>query len=157
MTVFATAGARLYIGGVVADQDVDFDTSDFSGLSWIEVGGLTNLGEVGDSSDLITANIIALGRTKKAKGTNNAGTMSVVAAADYANQGQIELRAAQKTKSNYGFRLVFNDAPSGGSPSYRLFIALVMTARYQFNEANSVMNLMASLEVNSNLVEVDAQ
>lgn len=156
MTIFATAGSRLYIGEAIDDKDVDFVLADFNSQSWVEIGGLTNLGELGDTAELITANIIALGRTKKVKGTRNAGSMAIVAAHDAQNEGQQLLRSAEATENNYAFKLVFNDAPVDGTPSERQFIALVMGARNQFNEANSVMNLMGALEINSNLVQVEA-
>lgn len=156
MTIFATAGSKLYIGEAINDKDTDFIESEFAGQSWVEIGGLTNLGELGDTAELITANIIALGRTKKVKGTRNAGSMAIVAAHNALNEGQQILRTAEASEDNYAFKLEFNDAPVGGTPSQRLFIALVMGARNQFNEANSVMNLMGALEINSNLVQIEA-
>lgn len=156
MAIYPTNGSKLYIGNAVADTDDDLVDADFNAQSWVEVGGITNLGEVGDQSELIQANLISLNRTKKAKGTANAGSMAIVAAADWANTGQLALRAAAKTDDNYAFRLVFNDSPPGGVNSERKFIGLVMGSRYQFNEANNITNLMGAIEVNSNIVELDA-
>ena len=50
----------------------------------------------------------------------------------------------------------FNDAPAGGTPSERLFIAKVASQSEQYDTANSVMKLNLSLAVNSNVVRVDA-
>lgn len=154
--LFATSGSKLYIGNAVNDKDTDWVLGDFAGQSWVEIGGLTNLGEVGDQSELITANLISIGRTKKIKGTRNAGSMAIVAALDAQDEGQLAFRDAEKTKDNYAFRMIFNDAPVAGVPSQRYFVGLVMGARNQFNEANNVMNLMGTIEVNSNLVEIEA-
>lgn len=154
--LFPTNGMHIYIGGVVADQDDDFVANDFSGQSWLEIGGLTNMGEFGDQSELISANIIPINRTKKAKGSRNAGSQALVFAADYGDAGQVALRAAEKTDDNYAIRVVFNDAPAGGTPSERIYIALVMGARYAFNEANNFNALNVALEINSNIVEVQA-
>lgn len=156
MGVYAVNGARMYIGGAKLDKDTDFVEGDFAGESWVEIGGLVNMGEVGDSNDLITANLIAKNRTKKAKGTANAGSMALVAAADWNDEGQQAMRAAQKTSDNFAFKIVFNDAPPGGTPSERKFIGLVMGARNQFNEANSILNLASTIEVNSNIVPIEA-
>jgi hypothetical protein len=156
MSIFATAGSALYIGAAIDDKDTDFILSDFAAQSWVNIGGLTNLGELGDTAELITANLIALARTKKAKGTRNAGSMAIVAAHDAQDEGQVLFRAAELVENNFAFKLVFNDAPVGGTPSERYFIALVMGARNQFNEANNVMNLLGALEINSNIVMVEA-
>jgi hypothetical protein len=52
---------------------------------------------------------------------------------------------------------VLNDAPPAGTPSERLFIAKVMSQSEQYDAANSVMKLNASLGVNSNVVRVNAE
>lgn len=154
--LFATAGSKLEIGQALAFSGTDFTASDFAGQSWTEISGTTNLGSAGDTSELITSNHIGNARTRKAKGTRNAGSMEVIADLDYSDAGQIALIAAEKTKAAYAFRLVLNDAPVGGTPSERLFVALVMSAGEQYDEANSVMKLNATLEIDSNIVRVAA-
>lgn len=159
--IFATAGSRLYIGPAMAYLDVDLVEGDFpsagsSPEEWTEIGGVTNLGSAGDSSTLIDSTHLASARTRKAKGSRNAGSMEVVADLDYADAGQLAVIAAEKTKSTYAFRIVFNDAPVGGTPSERLFVALVMSAAEQYDEANSIMKLNATLEIDSNIVRVAA-
>jgi hypothetical protein len=154
--LFATAGTKLYIGPVKDFGGTDFIASDFNALAWTEVGGTTNLGSAGDTSQLITSSQIARARDRKMKGTRNAGSMAVVCDLDYADAGQIALIAAEKTNHTYAFKLVFNDAPAEGTPSERYFVALVMSAGEQFDEANSVQKLNATLEIDSNIVRVAA-
>ena len=154
--LFATAGSKLFIGSAKSFNGDDFDVSDFSSVSWTEIGGTTNLGSAGDTSELITSNHIGEARTRKLKGTRNAGSMQVVCDLDYADPGQLALIAAEKAKESYAFKVVFNDAPAGGTPSVRYFVALVMTAGEQWDEANSVMKLNATLEIDSNIVRVAA-
>ena len=69
---------------------------------------------------------------------------------------QIALLAAEKTIHDYAFRVVFNDAPAGGTPSERLFIGKVMSASEQLDQANNAMKLNASIAINSNVVRVAA-
>ena len=154
--LFATAGTKLYIGGAKAFSGADLTASDFEGESWEEIGGVTNLGSAGDTSELITSNQIGIARTRKRKGTRNAGAMEVVMDLDYSDAGQLDLIAAEATKNSYAFRLVFNDAPSGGTPSERLFVAYVMSVSEQYDEANSIMKLNSTLEIDSNIVRVPA-
>ncbi|MBN8998494.1 MAG: hypothetical protein J0H54_03645 [Rhizobiales bacterium] len=154
--LFATAGAKLHIGGALAFDGTDFSASSFSGQSWTEIKALSSLGSLGDAAEMISFNEIGAERTRKLKGTRNAGQMQIVAGLDYADPGQLALIAAEKTDATYAFRLVFDDAPSGGTPSERLFTALVISATEQLDEANSVVTLNATLEIDSNIVRVSA-
>lgn len=156
MTIYATNGARLYIGGPLANKAADFTTSDFSGQTWVEVGETEGLGSVGDTAAEITFDGIASSRTRRLKGTRNAGTMEVVCGIDSEDPGQIAVIAAEKTPDDYAFRLVLNDAPPGGTPSERMFIAKVASAAEAYDTANTVMKLNISLWVNSNVVRIDA-
>jgi hypothetical protein len=156
--LFATAGSKLCIGAAKAFTGTDFTDTDFTTGSptWTVIGGTTNLGSAGDTSELITSNHIAEARTRKLKGVRNAGSMQVVCDLDYADAGQLAVIAAEKTKETYAFKLEFNDAPVGGTPSARYFVALVMSAAEQWDEANNVMKLNITLEVDSNIVRVAA-
>lgn len=156
MPIFATAGAKLFIGGVLAQKSDDFVEADFSTESWTEIAHLESLGTLGDNANEVTFESIGENRTKRLKGTRNAPPMEVVCGIDYADAGQIALVAAEKEIHDYAFKVEFNDAPSGGTPSERLFIAKVGSASESLDTANSVMKLNASLWVNSNVVRVDA-
>lgn len=152
--LYATAGTKVSIGGPLAFNGTDFDASDFAGQSWVEIGGTKNLGSSGDTSQLITSDQVNAGRTRKLKGTRNAGSMTLVCDLDSADAGQIALLAAERVKESYAFKIEFNDAPVGGTPSIRYFVALVMAATEELNEASSVMQLNTTLEIDSNIVKV---
>lgn len=156
MTIYATNGAKLYIGGVMEDPGEDLAAADFTGETWVEIKETENLGTVGDTASEITFDGIGANRTRRLKGTRNAGTMEVVCGIDYADAGQIALLAAEKTPHDYAFRLVFNDAPAGGTASERMFIAKVASAAEALDTANSVMKLNATLWVNSNVARINA-
>lgn len=157
MTIYATAGSKLYIGGTKTQKSSDFVEADFTGETWVEIGELEGLGSVGDTSEAVNFTAInGGGRTKTVKGPRSAGTMELVCGIDPTDPGQIALIAAEKTIHDYAFKLVMNDAPAGGTPSERKFIAKVMSQSEQFDQANSVMKLNASLGVNSNVVRKDA-
>ncbi|MBN8998108.1 MAG: hypothetical protein J0H54_01615, partial [Rhizobiales bacterium] len=85
--LFATAGAKLYIGSALAFSGSDFIASDFAGQSWTEIGNLSNLGSFGDTSELITFSPLATRRVRKLRGTRNAGSMQIVAGMDSADPG----------------------------------------------------------------------
>ncbi|MCA0847197.1 hypothetical protein [Salipiger thiooxidans] len=156
MPVFATAGAKLYIGGALAAKPGDFVEGDFTGETWTEIKELESLGSFGDTATEVTFSSIGERRTKRFKGTRSAGTMEVVCGIDYADAGQLAAIAAEKTDNDYAFKLEFPDAPSDGTPSERYFIAMVGGASEQLDTANNVMKLNLSLWINSNVVRVAA-
>lgn len=158
MPFFATAGSKVYIGAALAMKSADFVEADFTTAlaSAVEIKGLDTIGSFGDTATAVTQPIIGEGRDKTVKGTRSAGNMELVAAIDYADPGQIALLAAEKTIHDYAFRVVFNDAPPGGTPSERLFIGKVMSANEQLDQANNVMKLNASIAINSNVVRIAA-
>lgn len=154
--LFATAGSKVYIGGVLAMKSADFILSDFNAQVWTEITGLDTIGTFGDTSAAITQPIIGEARDKTIKGTRNAGTLELVANINYADAGQLAAIAAEKTIHDYAFKIVMNDAPSGGTPSERYFIGKVMSAAEALNQANNAMMLNLSIAINSNVVRVAA-
>lgn len=154
MAIFATAGAKLYIGTALAAKSTNFIESDFASIAWKEITPLESIGSLGDTSSEITFDAISASRTQKLKGTRNAGNMACVAGIDYADEGQIAVLAAERTPHDYAFKLVFNDAPPGvgSTPSERKFVAKVMSASEQLDAANNVMKLNFSVAINSNIV-----
>lgn len=156
MPIFATAGSALYIGDEMSAPSGDVAESDFSAVTWTEIKPLESIGSIGDTSETVSINVIGVGRVQKIKGTRDAGTMQVVAALDYSDAGQAAVLAAEATPYNYAFRLVFNDAPAGGTPSERMFVAVVLSAAEQLDDANNVMKLNISLGVNSSIARIAA-
>ena len=157
MTIFATNGAKIYIGDTITLTAGDLTESSFSAQTWVEIKETENLGTFGDTAAEITFDAINTNRTRRFKGTRNAGNMELVCGIDYADAGQLALIAAEKTIHDYAFKVEFNDAPPGGTPSERLFAAKVASAAEALDAANSVMKLNATLWINSNVVRVDAE
>lgn len=140
----------------MAMPSADLSVSDFSGETWVQIKELETIGAFGDQSEAITFATIERAREQTIKGTRNAGTMELVAGIDYADAGQLALIAAEKQNGNYAFKIEFNDAPSGGTPSERYFAGVVMSAGEALDNANNVMKLNSSVAINSNIVRVAA-
>lgn len=155
--MFATAGSKFEIGPEMAFGGTDLTAAAFASTGWTEIGGTTDLGSgIGDTSAPITSNRVGEKRVRKMKGSRNAGQMTVVYDVDSADAGQIALIAAERSDKSYAFRLTLNDAPTGGKPSQRLFIAYVMTVAENFGQSDSVVQSSAQLEIDSNVVRVPA-
>lgn len=154
--IFATAGAKLYIGGPLSPKQTDFVLADFNAQSWVEVSWCENLGKVGDESAGIKFDSIGNARTQKLKGNKDAGMQQVVCGRDHTDEGQDNLIQAQATDFSYAFKLELDDATAGGTPSARYYIAKVQSASEQLDTANNVVKLNAGLDIDSNIVKVNA-
>jgi hypothetical protein len=112
--LFPVAGAKFFIGAAVnsVPDDADVDATDFASVSFTEVKGWQTMGAVGDAATLISEDIISSGRTLKAKGTRNAGSMQNNFIILPNDPGQIALIAAESTDYNYPFKIAFDDAPA---------------------------------------------
>lgn len=161
MALYSVAGCKFFIGGQMDDQAEDFVASDFTGETWVEVDGYMTMGDSADSAATITTAIINRGRDVKQKGTFNAEQRQDNFAFIPDDAGQLALVAASKTRNNYAFKIEFNDAATSPAspapqPSKQYFVGLVMSAVKAGGDANTVRQLNASIEVNSNYVDVAA-
>lgn len=155
--LYPVAGWKIHIGGTKPAQTSDFVAGDFSGESWTEIDGWSQMGSFGDAAQAITTALINRNRDVKQKGTANAGTMENVFAWVPGDAGQAALlaAAAPSVKDNYAFKVEASDT-GGSTPTIFYFIALVMGSQRQGGDANTIQNISATLEINSNVVEVAA-
>jgi hypothetical protein len=111
MPLYPVAGSRIFIGGApVSDKNSDFIASEFNSVTWTEIDGWSQMGPIGDTSQIITTTLINRGRDLKQKGTRNGGSMQNVFAKMDLDPGQIAVIAAEKTRFNYPIRVDLGDA-----------------------------------------------
>lgn len=155
MPITTATGTKFYIGPSVLDT-VD-TTSEFTGLTYVEVGLVETLGEVGDESSAVTFAALGDGRTRKAKGARDAGTMAVTVAHDPLDDGQLAMIAAEGTSLNYAIKMELPDKPNAtGTPTIQYFRGLVMSKRLNVGGNDNVIRRTFNLGVNSEIYEVPA-
>lgn len=158
--LYPVAGARIYIGAAAMDtQADDLDATDFASVSWTEIDGWTNAGAYGDAAEIIRTQLINRGRTIKQKGTRDAGQMSNQFAEINGDAGQEAMADAERSGDNFPFRVVYDDddpAVTGTSKTTHYFVGLVTSWRLAGGGANTVRMRDATIEINSNIVEVPA-
>jgi hypothetical protein len=156
MALYPVAGCKFWVStNPFAELAVDAVAGDYSAVTWIECKKWTQMGTFGDSSQLINTDLIGEGRTKKQKGTKNAGSMANVFANDAADPGQAKLLAASLSYSSYAFKVELNDKVTTVN-STRLMYGLVMTAQNVGGGANTVQTFNCTVEINSNIVATAA-
>jgi hypothetical protein len=144
MAISATAGSKLYIGGIRLAATTDIE--DFEALTWVEVKEITNLGSIGDTSQTITVDTVGEGRTRKLKGTRDSGDASITCAWDPLDPGQVAVRAAEKTSFDYAFKLEANDAADANdTKSVFYWHAKVMSASREQGGPNDVVTMAMTL------------
>jgi hypothetical protein len=153
MALYPVAGCKLWISNALfAELSTDVTHASFAGVTWVEVKKWTQMGAFGDASQLISTDLIGEGRTKKQKGTKNAGSMANTFASDVSDPGQIKLLAASQSYDNYAFKIELNDKTGAQTlNSVREFYGIVMTAQQAGGGANTVQTLNATVEINSNI------
>jgi len=83
--------------------------------------------------------------------------MSVVVGRDPLNAGQIAVRAAEKTKFAYAFKVEAADAlDANDTDSIFYFHALVQSAKENFGESDNVVRTNFNLGITTAIVEVPA-
>lgn len=112
MGLHPVAGARIFIGGAIADKNADFVASDFASQSWTEIDGWSSTGAIGDGASEIATDLINRGRTIVQKGTRRSPAMENRFAIVPGDAGQVALKAAERSKDNFAFKIEWNDAPT---------------------------------------------
>lgn len=155
MSLSATSGSKVFIGGVrLAATDT---AAEYAALTWVPIEQVENIGEFGDEAAQITFDDIGDGRTKKLKGSRNAGMLALVCGWDPMGAGQIAVRAAEKTSFDYAFKIEANDKlDANDTNSIFYFHAKVASARRVQGGANDVVKMNANLDITTEIVEVPA-
>lgn len=151
MTVFTTNGAKIYIGAAMDITSGTVAAADFTSQTFTQIKEVQSIGTIGDAANEVTFASLEDGRTRRFKGTRDAGTAELTCGLDAADAGQIALKAAEATSDNYAFKV---ELPDGSS---RLFAAMVGTAQEAVSEADNIITLTATLWINSNVVKVAAE
>ena len=155
MAITTTVGSILSIGGVRAPAT---DTSaEYAALTWVAVGEIENLGEIGDEAAAVTFRSIADARVRKLKGAYDAGTLGIVVGRDPLNAGQIAMKAGAATKFEYAFKIEAADKlDANDTNSIYYFGALIMSQRDNYGEADNVVRTTFNLGINTPIIEVVA-
>jgi len=155
MAVYASNGATFYICET-AQASEPANAAAYQALTWVKVGELESLGTFGDTSNEISWATLEDPRVRRFKGTRNAGTLEIVCGRDYGDDGQTAILTAEESDDEFAFKVLFNDAPSGGTPSERYFVAVVGAATETVDTADNIVKLNATLWINSKITRVAA-
>lgn len=155
--VVPVSGAKVYIGGVAATT-VDTIT-EFAALTYVEIAGISDIGNFGDTREVIEYNVIGEERTRKAGGTRNAGDMTLRMAFDAADAGQEDIVDAFEAAGDnaYGFKVEWDDKLTGsGTNTIAYFRGKVTANEVQMGGANNIVERNVTVAIDSPLYFVAA-
>lgn len=156
---FNTAfGSTLAISTTTTTSVTDTQ-GEFEALAYTAVGEIESLGDLGDSYQPVTFVSLADGRTRKLKGTADAGDLTVTVAFDSADAGQDLMRTALADQSGlYAFRVQVADGSSGSpsAPTTQFFLGRVMSGSINVGDANNVVRQTFGIGIDSAIILVDA-
>ena len=165
MGVGTASGARLFIGSPsqvvfpvpdspLSDIQVTALIAEFVQDSYIEVGEIEDMGEIGDEAETITFTSLQDGRVRKFKGPRDAGTTAIVVGRDITDEGQAAMEAAEGQTFDYNIKIELNDAITlGGDNTVQYFRAKVGSKRQNIGNASNIVRKTFNLLINSSIVE----
>ena len=112
----------LYVCATV--QNADINQTAFAALTWVEIGKIVTLPQVGFEANIISQNYVNTDFSTDAKGFKNGTATEVVVGRDMADAGQDILRTAADSRSKYAFKREYTDTATT-SPTIKYFRALV--------------------------------
>lgn len=100
------AGSAIYIGKKM-DYQTEYEAADFSGISWVKISQMTNVGDLGSEQAMVTQTVVDNNTTLYAKGVISFPIMTNTFAPVKGDAGQAAFAAAQRACEPYAFRIVW--------------------------------------------------
>lgn len=109
------AASKIFVCATA--QNSTLTEADYNSLTWVEIGGVGNMGETGKTTNILqypTWNDTVI---QKSKGLTDAGSPTLEVARNPSDAGQEILRTAGAVgnTNNYAFKILRADAPIGGT------------------------------------------
>lgn len=123
------AGGVLSIGTTMtATNQAQFESD-----TYLVINELSNMGEFGGASNILTFPVVSRQYNKKGKGSRNGGDPVVVVGRLADDPGQQAIRAAEQTNFTYNFKLEVPDAEGPGFTNTVIYFrAIVASSTMQF-------------------------
>lgn len=104
--VYTMANTKIFISENPVTGKLNVTPEDFQGITWIEMGGLFSVGELGGDQTINSYELINSDWVSKTKGTRDGGTMANVFIPLFLDPGQTKFREAiEDNCRKYAFRV----------------------------------------------------
>lgn len=157
-----TGALSTFSIGTTTDIDTSSSSAaitDFQNDTFQDVGEVSSVASFGNQFNEVTFTALGDSRTRKFKGSQDAGTIEVQAAFDSGDSGQTAMDDAHDDDSNdtYNFRVVLNDAEtSGGSGTAFYFFGKVMNRQVGDISNDNITQVTYTVAIDSDIFQEDA-
>lgn len=155
---FANTNAGKTLWVCSTPQEEDLDATEFAALTWVQVKGVGNHGETGDTTNILNYDTWDTEVTQKGKGITDAGNPDIELSRRPTDAGQVIMRTIAKTNLNYAFKVIGNDKPDNdpdSTPTIRYNRGIVVGPRNP-NGRNEDFDLeVFTLGLNQRQITVD--
>lgn len=149
------ADSKVSIGGVFTG-DPSLVTAFTTGMTYVAVAGVSDIGEFGDEAEIATFKVIDGARVRKKVGTKDAGNIELTVGRDPTDAGQVALRAAVGSKDAYALKIEMNDAPAGGTNTVHYLKVYIASAKNKLGGADDFVTTTFTLAVDAAPLTVEA-
>jgi hypothetical protein len=145
MAVMTSAGSTL---SIATGTPTTNDAAGFTSLTYVVVGEVTDIGELGREYATVTHSPVGSRSVKKFKGSYNNGSMQIQMARDASNAGQVAMKAALLSDADYSFKVTLQDL------SKIHFIGKVTAFKNSVGSVDQITGSNCTIEINGDLVEI---
>ena len=138
MTVRTAAGATI---GISATAPTAYTKTGWEAATFTTVGEITDLGEFGREYTKVEHKPLATRATQKRKGSYDEGSISLGLGLDNKDAGQILMKTASQSDSDYYFCITL---PTGDK---YFFPAQVMSFKTNVGSVDNIVNASVTLEI----------
>ncbi len=136
----------LYVCATPQHND-DLTQSEFEALTWVEVGKIVTMPQIGYETNVVTQGYINTDFSVDAKGFLNGSSGEVLVGRDPEDAGQEIMREAAGSRFRYAFKREYADAVSGFTATITYFRALVTSLMDAGGSAEDFDNETYSIKV----------
>lgn len=120
------------------------DKAGYDALTWIEVGEVTDMGEIGGTRDVSTHIPIKTGEVNKRGGSKDYGQMPLTYGKDLTDLGQIAMQAGFESGATHSVKLVDSD-----NLNYEAFTAIITSFTTNRGDASTIINGTSNFDITS--------
>lgn len=132
------SGATISVA-TVEGSPTTYDAAGFAAKTYVQIGNVSNIGDIGLVYNELKFNDIGSRLTKKARGSLDAGTQTLEMAYTKTDAGQNRLRAAFNSDDSSCFKLVLQD----GTIVY--YTAKIMSAPFKLGSIDTIVMTTSNL------------
>ena len=127
---------------VAAAAPATYDKAGFDALTWIEVGEVTDFGEVGGERSVSTHIPVKTGEVNKRGGSIDYGQMAVTYGKDLTDVGQIALDAAVTANTTHSVKILDADGVN-----YEAFTTIVTSFKTARGDASAIIGGTSNFDI----------